>query len=118
MAARAVMWFNPAFQVLSRALARDAERLADERAAGACRDRLALASGLVKLHRATARAPAVRRTLPLAAALAGPLERARSLDVEVRCRRLLDGPPAPVAWGGARVALAAATLTVVLFFVV
>ena len=118
MGARALMCFNPAFQVLSRAIARDAEWLADERAAAACGDRLALASGLIKLHRATARGVPVRRTLPLAAALAGPLERARSLDVEVRCRRLLDGPPAPVPWAGARVALAAASLTVLLFFVV
>jgi Zn-dependent protease with chaperone function len=118
MAARALMFFNPAFQVLSRAIARDAEWLADERAAAACGDRLALASGLIKLHRATARGLPVRRTLPFAAALAGPLERARSLDVEVRCRRLLDGPPARVPWGGARVALAAASLTVLLFFVV
>jgi Zn-dependent protease with chaperone function len=118
MGARALMWFNPAFQVLSRAIARDAEALADERAAAACGDRLALASGLLKLHRATARGLPVRRTLPLAAALVTPLERARSLDVEVRCRRLLDGAPPPVRWGGARVALAAASLTVLLFFVV
>jgi hypothetical protein len=95
MAARALMLFNPAFQVLSRAIARDAEWLADDRAAATHRERLALA-----------------------AALAGPLERARSLDVEVRCRRLIDGPPVPVRWGGARVAIAAAALTVLLFFVV
>jgi Zn-dependent protease with chaperone function len=118
MGARALMAFNPAFQVLSRAIAKDAEWLADERAAEACGDRLALASGLIKLHRATAGGVPVRRTLPFAAALAGPLERARSLDVEVRCRRLLDGPPAPLPWGGARVALAAASLTALLFFVV
>lgn len=118
MGARALMCFNPAFQVLSRAVARDVEWLADERAAAVCGDRLALASGLIKLHRATAGGLPVRRTLPLAGALAGPLERARSLDVEVRCRRLLDGPPPPVPWGAARVALAATTLTALLFFVV
>ncbi len=118
MAARAVMWFNPAFQIVSRAIARDAESLADERAAEACGDRLALASGLLKLHRATSGGTPVRRTLPFAAALAEPLDRARSLDVEVRCRRLLDGPPAPLPWGPARVVLAAASLTALLFFVV
>jgi Zn-dependent protease with chaperone function len=118
MGARALMCFNPAFQILSRAIARDAEWLADERAAAACGDRLALASGLIKLHRATARGIPIRRTLPFAPVLAGGLERARSLDIEVRCRRLLDGPPAPLRWGRARVALAAITLTVLLFFVV
>jgi Zn-dependent protease with chaperone function len=118
MAARALMFFNPAFQVLSRALARDAEWLADEEAARACGDRLALASGLIKLHRATTRPPPVRRTLPFAAALAEPLDRARSLDVEVRCRRLLAGPPARLPYGGARVALTGAVLTGLLFFVV
>jgi len=118
MAARALMFFNPAFQVLSRAMARDAEWLADERAAEVCGDRLALASGLIKLHRATARRAPVRRTLPFATALQEPLARARSLDVEVRCRRLLDPPPRPLRWGALRVALAAASLTALLFFVV
>jgi Zn-dependent protease with chaperone function len=120
MAARAVMWFNPAFQVLSRALAHDAEWRADERAAAACGDRLALASGLIKLHRATsaAGAPGVRRTLPLAGALAEPLARVKSLDVEVRCRRLLDGPPRALPFLRARVTIAAASLTALLFFVV
>jgi Zn-dependent protease with chaperone function len=118
MLARAAMWFNPAFQVLSRALARDAEWLADERAAAITGDRLALASGLIKLHRATTGPAPVRRTLPFAASLSGPLTRVRSLDVEVRCRRLLDGPPAPLPYGGARVALAAGSLTALLFFVV
>ncbi len=117
MAARALMFFNPAFQVLSRAVARDAEWLADERAAEISGRRLALASGLIKLHRTTAGPSGVRRTLPFAAALAGPLARVRSLDVEVRCRRLLDGPPEPLRWGAARVLLAALSLTALLFFV-
>jgi Zn-dependent protease with chaperone function len=120
MAARALMWFNPAFQVLSRALAHDAEWLADEHAAAACGDRLALASGLIKLHRATAAGGAggVRRALPLAGALAEPLARVRSLDVEVRCRRLLERAPVPLPFLRARVTLAAASLVVLLFFVV
>ena len=118
MAARALMFFNPAFQVLSRALVRDAEWLADERGSEACRDRLALASGLIKLHRATAGPVPVRRTLPFAAALAEPLARVRSLDVEVRCRRLLDGPALPLPYLAARVLLTAASLTALLFFVI
>lgn len=120
LAARVVMAFNPAFQVVSRALARDAEWLADEHAAEACGDRLALASGLLKLHRATAGPPPVRvrRTAPLAAALSEPLARVRSRDIELRCRRLLQ-PPAPrLPFGAARVALAGLTLTALLFFVI
>jgi Zn-dependent protease with chaperone function len=116
--ARVAMWFNPAFQVVARVVARDAEWLADERAAEACGDRLALASGLLKLHRATSGTRAARRTLPLASALSEPLARVRSRDIEVRCRRLLE-PPAPrLPFGGARVALATLTLTALLFFVV
>jgi Zn-dependent protease with chaperone function len=118
MAARALQFFNPAFQVLSRAIAKDAEWLADEEAALACGDRLSLASGLVKLHRATSAGSAVRRTLPLAAALVEPLDRARSLAVEVRCRRLLDPAPTPLPFGRARVALAGGALLLLLFFVV
>jgi Zn-dependent protease with chaperone function len=118
MGLRALMFWNPALQVVSRALARDAEWLADERGAAACGDRVALASGLLKLHRATAGGAMVPRTLPLAAALAEPLARVRSHDIEVRCRRLLDGAPARLPYGGARVALAGAALTALLFFVV
>lgn len=118
-AARVIMFYNPAFQVVARALARDAEWLADERAAELSGDRLALASGLLKLHRATlGRRPAVRRTVPLAGALSEPLARVRSLDVEVRCRRLLDGPAPRLPFGAARVALAGVAVTALLFFVV
>ena len=61
----------------------------------------------------------VRRTLPFAAALAEPLARVRSLDVEVRCRRLLDGAARAAARTAARaLALAGASLTALLFFVV
>ena len=71
----------------------DAEWLADERAAAVCGDRLALASGLIKLYRATAGAAGrcgarsrSRRRSP------EPLARARSLDVELRCRRAARRP--------------------------
>jgi Zn-dependent protease with chaperone function len=118
MGARGLMCFNPAFQVVARALARDAEWLADERAAALCGDRLALASGLLKLHRATAGGPSMPRTLPFAGALAEPLARVRSHDIEVRCRRLLDGPAPPVRFVAARVFLAGASASALLFFVV
>ncbi|HSN91440.1 MAG TPA: M56 family metallopeptidase [Anaeromyxobacteraceae bacterium] len=118
-AARALLFWNPAFQVLSRAVLHDVEWQADDRAARACGDRVALASALLKLFRASRgwRWP-VRRTLPFAPVLAEPLERARTLDIEVRCRRLLDPPDEPLPFGRARVTLAAAFLTGILIFVV
>lgn len=119
MGARALQFCNPAYQVLARAVARDLEWRADERAAAACGDRLALASGLLKLHRATSGVPsAVRRSLPFAPALSEPIARLRDHDIEVRCRRLLGPPPAPLPFGGWRVGLAGVSLTALLFFVV
>jgi Zn-dependent protease with chaperone function len=116
MGIRTLLFFNPAVQVVARAMTRDAELRADERATVAC-DRLALASALLKLFRATngRSPPPVRRTLPLAGALAEPFRRARTLDVERRCRVLLDAGPAPRApLAGARVALAGGGLLLLL----
>lgn len=117
MGLRALMCLNPTFQVQARVLARDAERRADERAVELGADRLALASGLIKLHRATG-AGGSRRTLVFGGALAGPLRRARSLDVEQRARALLAPAPERLPFGRLRVLLAGATLTAVLYFVV
>jgi hypothetical protein len=120
MGLRSLQWFNPAFQVLARAMARDAERGADERAAGATGDRVALASGLLKLYRATEGRPVppARRRLPLTAALAEPIARARTHDITARCRSLLAPAPERLAFGPARVAAAGAALLLLLFFVV
>ncbi len=117
MGLRALMCLNPTFQVQARVLARDAERLADERGAELGADRLALASGLIKLHRATG-AGGTGRTLVFGGVLAGPLRRARSLDVEQRARALLAPAPPRLAFGRLRVVLAGATLTAMLYFVV
>jgi hypothetical protein len=118
MGARALMFFNPAFQVLSRVIVRDAEHVADERATEACGHRLPLAAGLLKLHRATGRYAPVPRSLPFAAALTEPIERAHARDLEVRCLRLLAPPPRRLPYGALRLLLAAAALLAVLYFVV
>ncbi|GEJ58239.1 M56 family metallopeptidase [Anaeromyxobacter diazotrophicus] len=116
MAARALLFFNPVAQVSARALARDAEWLADERAGG---DRLALASALIKLHRAgLAGGAPVRRPLPFAGALSEPLRRVRSHDVEARCRRLLEpAPPPGLVFRAPRLAATAAALAALTFLV-
>jgi len=118
MGARALLFFNPVAQVLARVMAREAERRADDAGGEVGGDRLALASALLELHRATGGAQRNRRTLPFGTALSEPLRRARSRDVEIRCRRLMDGgPAAPAALAGLRLALVAATLPALLFFV-
>jgi Zn-dependent protease with chaperone function len=116
MALRCVMGWNPTFQVLARTLARDAERLADERGVGLGADRLALASALLKLHRATGGSDG-RRTLIFGGALAGTLRRARSRDVELRVRALLQPAPALLPFAWLRLGLAATSLTGLLYFV-
>lgn len=116
MGLRLLMCLNPTFQVQARVLARDAERRADERGAELGGDRLALASGLIKLHRASGAGG--RRTLLFAGALDGPLRRARSLDVERRARALMEPPPQRLPFGRLRVALAGAAVTAMLYFVV
>jgi Zn-dependent protease with chaperone function len=116
MVVRGLLFFNPVAQVIARALTRDAEWRADE---GAGPDRLALASAVLKLHRAgTARARPIRPALPFAAALSEPLKRVRSHDVEARCRRLLEpAPPPAVAFRAMRLALASASIAALAFVV-
>jgi Zn-dependent protease with chaperone function len=113
---RCLMGWNPTFQVLARAVARDAERLADERGVELGGDRLALASALLKLHRATG-GTGGRRTLVFGGALSGTLRRARSHDVEGRVRALLEPAPRrlPLPW--LRLGLAATSMTGLLYFV-
>jgi Zn-dependent protease with chaperone function len=118
MGARALMAFNPAFQVLSRVIVRDAEHVADERAAAVTGHRLPLAAALLKLYRATSRYAPVPRSLPFAAALTEPIEKAHARDLEIRCRRLLGPAPRPLPFAAARVLLATASLTAMLYFVV
>jgi len=118
MAARALLLFNPVAQVLARVMAREAERRADDDGGRVAGDRLALASALLKLHKATGGGARVPRTLPFGSALSEPLRRARSRDVEIRCRRLLDrGPDLPTPLAGLRVSLVALALPALLFFV-
>jgi Zn-dependent protease with chaperone function len=118
MAARAVMFFNPAFQVVARLLARDAEWRADDDAVAATGGGLALASGLIKLYRTSEG----RRRAPRLAwlpSLDGPLARLRTEAVAARCHRLIDGAGSrPLPLARTRLGLTAAALSLLLFFVV
>jgi Zn-dependent protease with chaperone function len=113
---RCAMCLNPTFQVLARALARDAERLADERGVELGADRLALASALLKLHRAAGGLDE-RRTLIFGGALAGTLRRARTHDLERRVRALLAPAPTPLPLPWLRLGLAATSMSGLLYFV-
>lgn len=91
---RILQAFNPVTQVLVRAIARDEERRADD----ACADRLALASAIVKLYRASGGHHAAA--------------------IEERCRRLLKPAPASPPFGGLRLCAAGFSISALLFFVV
>jgi Zn-dependent protease with chaperone function len=122
MAARALLWFNPVVQVLARGVTQELERRADERAAAVTGDRVALASALLKVFRATDgayRAP--RWPVPGLDAGGRAVTRFRTAALEGRCRRLLDAAaasPAPRGLADAQVLLAGAGMMALLFFVV
>ena len=113
---RALQAFNPVVQVVVRALAQDAERQADDLAALATGDRLALASAIVKLSRGSA---AGSGELLWGQLLARARARSRVASIEGRCRRLL-GPvcPEPAPHAGLRLAAAGLSLLGLLMFVV
>jgi Zn-dependent protease with chaperone function len=113
MAVRALQIWNPVVQVLARAMAREAERRADDAGAALAGDRLALASALLRLHRATGGGTAGRFDHPLAE----PLRRARSRDIELRCRRLLEAAPGRSPLCRLRIGLCAVCLPALLFLV-
>jgi Zn-dependent protease with chaperone function len=114
LAVRALLVFSPAGQVLVRAIAREAERRADDLAAQLTRDPLALAGGLLKLFRSSQGG-----RLEEEAMWGAILTRARSAAIVERCRRLLDGRHgAREAFGWTKLALAGLSLGGLLFFVV
>ena len=76
-AARVLQVFNPVVHVTARAMARDLERRADVMAQRVTGRPLALASGLLKVHAATAGHGK------------GLARRAKAHEIEDRCRRLL-----------------------------
>lgn len=116
MGIRAALFFSPASQVLVRAIARDAERRADDLAAHLTKDPFALAAGLLKLFRLS---QGSGREEEEEALWGGLVMRARSAAIVERCRRLLDGAyGAREALGRTRMALAGLSVGGLLFFVV
>jgi Zn-dependent protease with chaperone function len=110
MVCRTLGIFNPIVQLVARTVVRDLEWRADDLAVAITGDAGALASGLGKLFSATEgdRGEA-----------SGILARGRAAAIELRRQRLLHRPrPASLAFHGVRVAMTAASLTLLLFFVV
>lgn len=115
---RTLLVFDPVVQIVARAAAQEAEKLADEFAVRLTGDPLALASALVKLHREGEGDPATLPGWIGRSRTAGLLHRSRTAPLQRRLRRLLDGaPPARVGDGPLQVGLAAAGLAALLFLV-
>jgi Zn-dependent protease with chaperone function len=110
MLCRALAIFNPVVQLVVRTVVRELEWRADDLAVVATADTRSLASGLGKLFSAT--------EMDTGDAT-GVLARGRAAAIELRRRRLIHGvPPAAIAFQRLRVAMTAASLTLLLFFVV
>jgi Zn-dependent protease with chaperone function len=117
MGTRALMFFNPVFQVVARLVAREAEWRADADAVATTSLPLPLAAGILKLYRAAM--PPLRGPRPgWLPSLDGPLARATTAAVTRRCRRLLEGLGTPVPFRRTRLTLTALSLSTLLFFVV
>ena len=87
---RVLCWFSPALQLQARALVTDLERRADDEAATASGDPVALASAVLRLHRhVSALSDGVGPSL-WSRRLGEALRRARAAGLERRCRRLLQ----------------------------
>lgn len=119
MGLRALLFFNPAVQVVARAAVQEMERRADDVAVKATGNRQALVRGLLTGFREGEGRRVTARGWPGLAGLGRLLDRFRVRAIEARCRRLLTGAgePAPPR-GGLRLGLTAVALMVLLFFVV
>lgn len=114
MAARAVLFFNPAVQWTGRMLVDEMERRADQTCVRIGADPHALARAIRLLFLAGDPAPINRD-----ASFERLFWRTRLAGIEDRCRRLTGAfPPPALADRGFRLCLATAGLLVVLFFVV
>lgn len=122
MLARALLLFNPVAQVVARAAVQEMERRADDLAARATGAPVALAAAMAALG--PRRGPANAGTTPGAIGpfnefLADLFTQGRTVALEARRRRLLDGwPPTPSPLATTRFTLSAAAVTTLLFFVV
>jgi Zn-dependent protease with chaperone function len=120
-ALRMALAFNPASQLLARAAVRDVEARADDRAIAAGGDRLALASGLLKVfrHSPSRALPFPARPVPLLDGASGLLRNLKGRALEARCRRLLEGrAPRRLRFEGLHLALVGSGLAALLYHVV
>ncbi len=119
MGLRALLFFNPAVQVVARAAVQEMERRADDVAVRATGAPEALVRGLLTGYREGEGRRMTARGWPGLDSLGRLLDRFRVRAIDARCRRLLRGAQEPAPpHGGVRLGLTAATLAALLFFVV
>ncbi len=117
MLVRSLQAFNPATQIVGRQIVQDVEHRSDGHAAslglgGALARAISRLSALEHPHTDLAGAPDARPWLRAWST------RAAARATDLRCERLLGGPPAAPGSTARRVALAVAGVAIVLFFVV
>lgn len=114
---RSVFCFNPAVQLLTRAVAQELERRADDAAARLTGAPLELAAALVKAHR-HARSWLEAGAVPGLDGALAMLESFRARALEARCRRLMAPPARRLRRPGWHLAATGVGLAALLFFVV
>ena len=117
MLLRTLFFFNPAVQLLARAIAFDLERRADDRARLVTGEPLELAAALVKSHR-HARSWLEQGAVPGLDGAIAMLEGFRARALETRCRLLMAERPKGLRLPGWHVASVTGGLAVLLYFVV
>ncbi len=117
---RLLSFYNPVALLVFHRMGQDVEQLCDAEAAGVTGNPLALASALIKVHRATGPRPLRGGTVAMLAGGAARMERrARRALIEERVERLVHPKGIePVTWPDLRLALSLATVLALAFFVV
>lgn len=119
MGLRALLFFNPAVQVMARAAVQEMERRADDVAVTATGAPETLVRGLLTGYREGEGRRTTARGWPVVGGLGRLLDRFRVHSIEARCRRLVAGAEKPAPpHGGVRLGLTSVALAALLYLVV